>query len=72
MFCSFLEIRRYIIGVIKSCIEYTLMEIPGVIKKPPVSSFRHSIKSFFSILIYSIIVGKHTLGVKTQLFSVQV
>ena len=48
------------------------MEIPGVIKKPPVSSFRHSIKSFFSILIYSIIVGKHTLGVKTQLFSVQV
>ena len=46
------------------------MEIPsGVIKKPPVSSFRHSIKSFFSILIYSIIVGKHTLGVKLN-FSV--
>ena len=40
---------HYFIGVIKSCIVYTLMEKPGVIKKPIGSSFRHSIKFFFHL-----------------------
>ena len=48
---------QYFIGI-TFCIEYILVEKPGVINKPQHSSFRHSIKSFFSILIYSIIESR--------------